>query len=182
MNIAEKLSIRAIDGNKLQSLFLPCHDCLYWESPDASSSPDQAFAVKQSWFEATSRVFSPCGMLLQVDGKVCGYTQFAPPDSFDNAQAYALSLFPTSPDAILLTCLFIQKEFRGQGLGVALLQAVLLNLQQRGYSALESYGRDDSANNCSGPTQFLVHQGFHPVRQGIWEGISFTLVRLNLTP
>ncbi|MCX5971371.1 MAG: GNAT family N-acetyltransferase, partial [Coprothermobacterota bacterium] len=112
----------------------------------------------------------------------CGYAQFAPPDSFANAQAYALSLFPTSPDAILLTCLFIQKEFRGRGLGFELLQAVLLNLQQRGYSALESYGRDDSANNCSGPTQFLVHQGFHPVRQGSWEGISFSLVRRDLAP
>lgn len=66
---------------------------------------------------------------------------------------------------------------RGKGPGKGLLDKVITDLRKRGFKAVETFARKDSANNPSGPIEFYLRGGFH-VEEEI--NSDFALVRLNL--
>jgi len=61
-----------------------------------------------------------------------------------------------------------------------LLQAVLADLKNRNFKAAETYARDDSPNNCSGPTNFYLKNGFTALKSKKWEKVPFSLMRKEL--
>ena len=184
-----EIEIKDIDESTLEELFPPCNSCLYWEAPDKfdnekgkSTVPeDEAIQIKQDWFKRTSGAFGNVGKLLYVDGKATGYAQYAPSHLLDNVGEYSRELFPPGSDAILLSCIYIRPEYQGKGLGTRFLQAVLEDLKGRGYQAVETYSTDGSTNNASGPTELYLENGFKVVKAKNWGGMTFSLVRLELS-
>ncbi len=184
-----RIEIRDIDARTVNDLFSPCSSCLYWETAEKFGkddrdkpkvSEDKAIEIKQDWFKRTSAMLGSCGKILYVDGKAVGYAQYAPPHLFEKVTEYSRELFPPSPDGILLSCLYIQAGYRGKGLGARLLQLVLEDLRERGYQTLETYSRDDSAVNSSGPTALYLENGFNLLKTKKWKNATFSLMRLRL--
>lgn len=184
-----QIEIRDINEETVKDLFPPCRGCLYWEAPEKLGeegkakpgvSEDEAIRIKEGWFRRASRRLSSCGKVLYVDGSPAGYAQYAPPHLFEKVGEYSRELFPPSPDAILLSCLYIQREQQGKGLGTRLLQAVIASLRESGNKALETYSRDDSSNSTAGPTSLYLENGFRPLKTKKWGEATFSLVRLEL--
>ena len=184
-----KVEIKATSNLTLNDLFSPCKICIYWEAPEYFGHDEQgrlklaeekAIAVKQDWFEKAMGIFGCCGMILYAEGEAVGYAQYAPPRLLSNVAEYSQTMSSPSPDAVLISCLYVQEEYQGRGLGKKLLLAILENLRQRGYHAVETYARDDSGNNCSGPTEFYLRNGFGVVETKKWEQATFSLMRLEI--
>jgi GNAT superfamily N-acetyltransferase len=171
--------IKPIDAGNIGFLFSPCRECTYWE--EVQDNTTGGTSIKQRRFATTLQSFGSCGFLLFLNGQAGGYVQYGYPSLFPNAAEYARWLFPPSPDTILLTCLFLLPGWQRRGFGVRLLQSVACDLQERGFISLETYARDDCANNCSGPTEFYLRHGFRRLQRGSWENFTFSLVRLELT-
>ncbi|HEV8055390.1 MAG TPA: GNAT family N-acetyltransferase, partial [Nocardioidaceae bacterium] len=76
--------------------------------------------------------------------------------------------FPTSPvsaDAVLLMSAHIVPEFRGQGLGRMLVQAVAKDVIKRGgIRAVEAFGSLTDEPGCVVPADYLTAVGFKTVR------------------
>jgi len=158
-----KIEIKDISDLTFTDLFSPCNGCIYWEAPEhfgqdehgrLKLAEEKAIEIKQDWFKKALRMFGCCGMILYVEGEAVGYAQYAPPQLLPNVAEYSQLMSSPSPDAVLISCLYIKKEYQKQGLGKRLLQAVLENLSERGFHAVETYARDDAIDNCSGPTEF----------------------------
>lgn len=184
-----KRQIKDINDQTIADIFSPCNGCIYWEDPDnfgkdeygkAKVEEDEAIEIKCSWFGKTRSMFGLCGKILYVKAEAVGYSQYAPPKLIPNVAKYSKKLFTPSPDAVLISCLYIRDEHQRAGLGTELLQAVLNDLRERGHHAVETYSRDDSLNNCSGPTEFYLKNGFSLLRTKKWENSIFSLVRFEL--
>jgi GNAT superfamily N-acetyltransferase len=183
------LELEDIDGSDLRDLpawasqpngrDAGCRYCLYWEQPTEFESPvlnlSQREAAKAQWFREVSAEFGCAGKLVRVDGAVVGYAQFAPAQYLPMANTYECG--PPSDDAVLLSCLFIVPDRRGQGFGRALLQALLKELRDRGIASVETFTRKSAGSNPSGPVEFWLKHGFQPIR----EDADFALVHMELS-
>ncbi|MBU7027608.1 MAG: GNAT family N-acetyltransferase [Theionarchaea archaeon] len=173
------IDIQNINDN-IKDLFSPCNTCVYWEAPEKCErvTENEAFTIKKKWFEKT-RAFGDCGKLLYVDGSPKAYCQYGPPHLLENVGAYT-DICPVSPDAVLISCLYVLKGYRNKNLGTTLLLAVVTDIRERGYCAVETYARDDSPNNCSGPTAFYLKNRFRILKSKKWGSAVFSLVRCDL--
>ncbi|MEN6382438.1 MAG: GNAT family N-acetyltransferase [Rectinema sp.] len=185
-----KVEISDINFTSFADLFSPCNRCIYWEAPEQfggneharrSLSGKEALGIKKAWFKKTQEIFGRCGLILYAEGETVGYAQYAPPALLPNVGGYAQSIAPPSQDAALISCLYIRAEYQRQGLGKMLLQRVTGDIQEKGYRAAETYARDDSPDNCSGPTAFYLSNGFTLLKTKKWEQATFSLLRLDLT-
>jgi GNAT superfamily N-acetyltransferase len=175
-----RICIEDLTADTLRDLFsLPggCElsTCLYWEHPDHVKDPaaDRG-AMKADWFRRVQAEFGCCGKLARAEGVPVAFAQFAPARCFPCAVTYDCG--PPGDDAVFISCLFVAEEWRGRGIGAALVRAVLEDLQGRGLPAVETYARKESDKNCSGPLEFWVAWGFVIHR----EDPGFALVRKEL--
>ena len=184
-----EIEIRDIDEETFEELMPECRRCLYWEAPDKFGRDEggepkvaegEAIAIKRGWFKKASEIMGSCGKIMYADGKAVGYAQFAPPHLFEKVAEYSRELFPPGPDGVLISCIYIQGEYQGKGLGTRLLQAVIEDLRERGCEVLETYSRDDSVNNASGPTVMYLENGFKVMQTKKWGGGTFSLMKLEL--
>jgi GNAT superfamily N-acetyltransferase len=174
------LQIVPIAENNLNDIPLPCRACLYWEWPtdfEAGLEPAVAAHRKREWFARARHSFGVSGLLAYRDGVPVAYAQYSPPTLLPNIAEYAAG--PVDNDAIFISCLYVAAEgARGRGIGTTLLQCLIADVRGRGYAGLETFGRIGSANNCSGPVELYLKNGF----QVISEDPEFPLLRLDLVP
>ena len=166
-----------------RDLFGPCNTCSYWESPEGSCETlaEEDAHRKSEWLDATARQFAPCAKLLCAEGNPVAFCQYAPPHFTPGVCKYTELAPRLDPDAVLITCLYVTEGHRGKGFGRALLREVIEDLRRRNCGAIETIGRNDSTNNCSGPTQLYLSEGFSVVATETYEdGASFSLLRLDL--
>ena len=179
-----KIRIADIDSHVLCDLFPGCSACVYWECPEKfkKRKPDEeAVGLKSEWFETVATHFNPCGKLLYVADKPAAYCQYAPPQYVPGIPEYPTLARHVDRDGVMITCLRVSEQYQRKGLGRRLLHEVITDLKGRGVRSLETFARDDSSNNCSGPTQFYLAQGFTVVvTESFPEQILFSLVRLDL--
>lgn len=172
------LQIVPIAENNLDDIPLSCRACLYWEWPAnfaAGLAPEVALQRKREWFARARQVFGVSGLLAYLDGVPVAYAQYAPPTLLPNVAEYTAG--PVDNDAIFISCLYVAAESaRSQGIGRALLQRIIADVRGRGYAGLETFGRIGSANNCSGPVELYLKNGFQVVSQDP----EFPLLRLDL--
>ncbi|MDP3878874.1 MAG: GNAT family N-acetyltransferase [Dehalococcoidales bacterium] len=185
-----EIEIRYIDEQTVKDLFPTCDSCLYWEAPEMYGKdktgrpqipPDEAIEIKQRWFRKMEEKFGNCGQILYVDGKAVGYVQYAPHRFLPNVAEFSRELFAPSPDGVLVSCIHIREGYQGQGLGGRLLQAAIGDLRSRGYQAVETYSRDDSASNSSGPTVLYLEHAFRQISRKRRGEAAFSLMRLELS-
>jgi len=176
------IEIRNIDGTIFVDLFHPCKECIYWECPSKCSkaSSKEKAKIKLEWFKKVSSVFGTCGKILYANRNPVAYCQFAPPQDIENIKEYEKHVSSASRDDVIITCLYIRGGYRGRGFGQNLLMNIIEETRKKGCKFLETYARDDSNNNPSGPTEFYLDKGFKIIESKKWENASFSLLRLNL--
>lgn len=130
--------------DNLEDLPRHCRRCVYWELAPHLKSEAEEFGEtefeKEAWVSRTLLEWGSCGRVIYSESLPVGFVLYAPPTAVPRAQAFPTS--PPSPDAILLTGFHVLPEFRGSGLGRALVQAVVQDLARRGVSAIEAFGKD----------------------------------------
>jgi len=135
--------------------------------------------MKAAWFLETLEEFGDCGKILYAENKPIGYVQYSTSNRFPNIKEYRVKKLGTAEENVaFISCLYISEEkFRGKGLGEKLLDEVITNLKKRGFKAVETLARRNSANNPSGPIGLYRRKGFQ-VKEEI--DSDFALVRLDL--
>jgi GNAT superfamily N-acetyltransferase len=165
MSSARRIVPLTLDN--LNELPHPCRSCLFWElgplaDPDPPG-PKEAALAKEAWLSATLLDWGSCGKIAYVAGVPAGYALFAPPGFVPRSMS-----FPTSPvtgDAVLLMNAHVLPEWRAEGIGRMLAQAVAAELVPRGVKAIEAFGATGpSSKGCLMPADYLRSVGFKTVR------------------
>ncbi len=152
----------------LARLDAPCTTCLFWQLDPVSRERiprDEAASVKEAWVSHVLREWGSCGRVAIVDDQPVGYVIYAPPAYLPGAAAFPTS--PVSPDAVLLSTVWVDPAHRGGGLGRMLVQGMARDLVQRnGIAAVEAFGSRGGlsglgpARGCVVPSDFLGSVGF----------------------
>lgn len=143
----------------LEALTAPCRTCLFWErDPVRRRQADDPAAVKAAWVAEVLREWGPCGQVALVDGVPVGYVAYAPEAFVPGAAGFPTA--PVSPDAVLLTAVYVAPEHAGGGLGKMLVQRMARDLVQREVRAVEAFGDTRGRTPCLTPVDFLGAVGF----------------------
>ncbi len=126
--------------DQLEELPAGCASCVFWEL-----APVRRQAVrghegeeKAAWLSGVLRDWGSCGRVVYVDDVLAGHIIYAPPVYFPGADSFATA--PVGNDAVLLSTVQVAPDFRGQGLGRVLVQAMAKDLLQRQVRAVEAFG------------------------------------------
>jgi GNAT superfamily N-acetyltransferase len=153
----------------LAELEAPCRSCVFWElDPVRRQRVTQPAAEKEAWLSAVLRDWGSCGRVMLVDDRPVGYALYAPPAYFPGAGAFPTA--PVSPDAVLLSAVYVDPAARGGGFGRMLVQGMAKDLLGRGgIHAVEAFGDTrgpglTGVRHCVTPVDFLTSVGFKTQR------------------
>ncbi len=144
----------------------PCRSCLFWSTDPVSRARlalGEETEVREAWLSYVLREWGSCGRVALIDGEVVGHAIYAPQVFFPGSAAIATA--PPSPDAVLLTTVYVDPSARGGGIGRLLVQGMARDLVQRDVAAVEAFG--DSSGRSTGcvlPAEFLGRVGFKTQR------------------
>jgi GNAT superfamily N-acetyltransferase len=148
----------------------PCRTCLFWElDPVRRARVEDPDAEKEAWLSEVLREWGSCGRVALVDGAPVGYLIYAPQAYVPGAAS--LPTAPVSPDAVVLTTVYVEPAHRGGGLGRMLIQGMARDLIERGgIRAVEAFGDARAGDGrqpsgrCLIPADFLSSVGFKTQR------------------
>lgn len=150
----------------LDTLPGPCRTCLFWElDPVRRSRVEEPAAEKDAWLSEVLREWGSCGRVVLVDDVPVGFAIYAPQAFLPGAAGFPTA--PVSPDAVLLTTVYVDPAHRGGGLGRLLVQGMARDLIERGgIRAVEAFGdtRGRRAAPCVVAADFLGSVGFKTQR------------------
>lgn len=157
--------VRKIDRLTLDNLGeLPghCSACTFWELDPVRRNQIQGHEAeeKAAWLSGILREWGSVGRVLYVDGRVAGHLIWAPSLYLPGGDGFATA--PISSDAVLLGSMYVDAEFRGQGLGRVLVQTMAKDLiRHGGIGAVETFGAHRPRSGvCVLPVDFLLAVGF----------------------
>lgn len=157
----------------LAALEGPSRTCLFWELDPvrrARVAPADAAGEKEAWLSEVLRDWGSCGRVAVVDDVPVGYVVYVPAALAPGAAS--LPTAPVSPDAVLMTMVYVAPPARGGGLGRMLVQAMARDLIERGgIRAVEAFGdtragarAQECPDRCVVPVGFLGGVGFKTQR------------------
>lgn len=109
-------------------------------------------------------VFGSYAKVLLEDDVAAAYAQFGPLSAYPRALR-TRELYPTLPDAPLpavISCIATTPAARDRGLAAVLVQAVIDDLAERGFAAVETYPEVGARENATpaATVKFWEHAGF----------------------
>jgi GNAT superfamily N-acetyltransferase len=148
----------------------PCRSCLFWQLDPVSRArvcdEQAAAAEKEAWVSQVLRDWGSCGRVVLVDDRPVGYAIYAPDSFVPGAAGFPTA--PVSPDAVLLTNVWVDPAYAGGGLGRMLVQGMARDLIKRGgIKAVEAFGDTRGPGrrgSCVVPSDFLGSVGFKTQR------------------
>lgn len=155
-----KLELSNLNPQDVKDIFTICPGCIYWELPNKFAkrpSTHQMRLLKKEWLTSHGKN-NILGKVAREEGRLKGFIQFGPTKLYP--QQFNYKSGPVSPDAMLITCLFIAKEYRRRGLARLLLSLAEEVAQQYNYAAIEAFARKGSTDNPSGPIELFLAYGF----------------------
>jgi GNAT superfamily N-acetyltransferase len=153
--------------DRMAALDAPCRRCLFWELDPvrrARVRRDEVEQAKETWLSEVLREWGSCGRVAVVDDRPVGHLIYVPAAYAPGAQSFPTA--PVSPDAVLLTTVWIDPSYAGGGLGRMLVQAMAGDLIRRGgIGAVEAFGdvgpmSGVHGSRCAPPAEFLARVGF----------------------
>ncbi len=181
-----KVTIKDLTELTLNHIPGMCSHCLYWSDPEEfertrseiSERKQELTTKKTRWIVQTLKEFGSCGSVLYCNNVPVGYAEYGPSDRFSRIKEYRSQPIGSSEERVIfLSCLYIvDGNLRRRGLGGKLLDNACANVQQRGFRAIETFARTDSAENPSGPVELYLKKGFRVKNDNDPE---FPIVRLE---
>lgn len=157
--------------DQLEELPGCCARCVFWQLAPVHREAVRGHEAeeKSAWLSGVLRDWGSCGRVVYVDEVLAGHAIYAPAVYFPGADGFATA--PVSNDAVLLSTLHVAPDFRGQGLGRVLVQAMAKDLLQRQVRAVEAFGDTRGhggdglgGRHCVVPADFLLAVGFRTQR------------------
>jgi GNAT superfamily N-acetyltransferase len=140
--------------------------CLRWQLDAvalARVEPGQEAAELEAWLSGVLRDWGSCGRAVVVDDVPVGVAIYAPAAYLPGLAE--LPTAPPSPDAVVLSQVYVAEHLRGQGLGRMLVQGMASDLVPRGTAAVEAFGQTGAGRRpCVLPVEFLGAVGFKTQR------------------
>jgi GNAT superfamily N-acetyltransferase len=147
----------------------PCRSCLFWQLDPVSRGrvcPGEAATEREAWVSQLLREWGSCGRVVLVDDQPVGYVIYAPDAFVPGAGAFPTA--PISPDAVLMTNVWVHPSHTGGGLGRMLVQGMARDLIKRGgFRAVEAFGDTRGPGrrgSCVVAADFLGSVGFKTQR------------------
>ena len=148
----------------------PCRACLFWQLDPVHRArvgdEEAAAGEKEAWVSQVLRDWGSCGRVILVDDRPVGYAIYAPDSFLPGAGGFPTA--PVSPDAVLLTNVWVDPAYAGGGLGRMLVQGMARDLIKRGgIKAVEAFGDTRGPGrrgSCVVPADFLGSVGFKTQR------------------
>ena len=153
--------------DRMAELVAPCRSCLFWELDPVRRSrvaPEETSRVKEAWLSEVLREWGSCGRVAIVAERPVGFLIYVPAAFAPGAECFPTA--PVSPDAVLLTTVWLDPQYAGGGLGRMLVQAMASDLIRRGgIKAVEAFGDVGPlscvhGSRCAAPAEFLARVGF----------------------
>jgi len=158
------LTFSDLSPRDLSDVFDLC-GCIYWELPEQFEKRPGKDRMRELLAEWLSKhgAGHPLGKVARQGKEVRGFVRFGPPELYPQSLRYSSG--PVSQDALLVTCLFVAKPYRGSGIARRLLSLTEEAATNRyAYSAVEAFARKGSANNPSGPVELYLKCGYEVLR------------------
>ncbi len=166
-SVSRKIVRLTLDN--LASLPGPCRQCLFWELDPVRRTrvpQDESAAEKEAWVSRVLREWGSCGRVAMVDDEPVGHAIYAPASYLPGAGGFPTA--PVSPDAVLLSSVYVAPQARGGGLGRMLIQGMARDLiQRKSVTAVEAFGDSRGTAGCVMPADFLGSVGFKTQRAHI---------------
>ena len=144
----------------------PCRSCLFWSTDPVSRArlaDGEESEARDAWLSWVLREWGSAGRVALIDGEVVGHAIYAPAAFFPGAAAIPTS--PPSPDAVLLSTVYVDPSARRGGVGRLLVQGMARDLVQREITAVEAFGDTRGRTiGCVMPAEFLGRVGFKTQR------------------
>lgn len=125
----------------------------------------------EEWFGEVIGSWGPAGFVMRRGEEVLGFAVYGPQRCLPRAGRYPVR--PLGEDAALLA--YLKGDVRTRR---HLLVRVVRDLRLRGFGGVEAIASDTGLSQHV-PTQFLVENGWKPVRRGRCLGCSYTLMRAD---
>lgn len=144
-----------------------CRACLFWELDPVRRSrvaARDAVEEKEGWVSQVLREWGSCGRIAVVDDEVVGYVIYAPASFTPGIDSFPTA--PVSPDAVVMTTLYVDPAHRRGGIGRLLIQAMARDLIERGgIRAVEVFADTRGVTgHCLVPAEFCLRVGFRTQR------------------
>jgi len=154
--------IENVNENNFQNIPNPCRYCLYWQTNGEFSEQmlkPEMEKEKREWFNKVAKEFGNCIKIAYFNDVPIGFIQYAPAKFFPCIKEYTAG--PPSEDAVFIACLYItNRKERGKGLGMRMLENLIVELKEKGFKAIETFARKSSENNPSGPLKLYLKHNF----------------------
>jgi len=159
--------IAGLTGATLPSTPTVCHECIWWQSRNGRSID------KRRWIRGTEEEWGAWGTVYyDDDGRLLGSMQYGPSDLFPRAAE--LPAGPASPDAVLVTCVYLVDSSKPWVMQSLFLTAIG-DAREKGARALEAFAYDYGDGGTAFkrfqvhktifPSDFLADFGFVTVRR-----------------
>jgi GNAT superfamily N-acetyltransferase len=117
--------------------------CMVWRATAAEAKRTDG-ASRRSALRSRVEKGLPIGLLAYVHGEPMGWCSIAPRGTY--RALGGPQDFADDPNAVWsLVCLFVRREFRGQGVTRQLLTAAIAHARQRGARVIEAYPVDPNS-------------------------------------
>ena len=145
--------VAGLTGATLQTAPSVCHDCVWWQSRRGRS------VDKEHWTQKAEEDWGAWGTLYNDDdGRLLGSMQYGPAPLFPRAAE--LPAGPPSPDAVLVTCVYLVDRSTPWVMQ-SLFLAAIGEARDKGARALEAFAYR-YAEGESIQERFLVHRTVFP--------------------
>lgn len=149
--------------DNLDAIAPACRSCLFWEcDPVRRNRLQDPAAEKAAWVSEVLLEWGSCGRVAVVEDRMVGHLVYAPAGMVPGAAGFATA--PVSPDAVLLTTVWVDPAERGGGVGRMLVRAMARDLVERDIRAVEAFGSLGRGAPCTVPADFLSGVGFRTQR------------------
>jgi len=137
-----------------------CKSCDFWEGGVSVRGDDAKLKEAEKLKRIRQRIVR--AMLLYLNGQPAGFCQFGPLSAFARAEEWRCRLKTPLPEhPFYITCVSIQKPFRGKGLATLLVKHVLNELKTCGVKAVEAFVQKPYCERwSSGPVELYLKCGF----------------------
>jgi GNAT superfamily N-acetyltransferase len=147
--MSEDVKVRAVTPSRwrdLEALFGPSGAysgcwCMWFRETSAEFDRRGNAGNKRALASMVRRNGQP-GLLAYVGGEPAGWVSVAPREEYGRIERSALLKRVDDAPVWSVVCFFIDKRFRGRGLGKRLLDAAVDHARRKGAQAVEAYPRD----------------------------------------
>jgi len=141
--------------------------CMYWKLRGKAYDEARGYETRQMHKSIVDSGVTT-GLLAYLHGEVVGWIAVEPRSAYEKL-AHSRSLKPVDNQPVWsVSCFFVAKKFRGQGITVELLKAALEHVQHQGGKILEGYPVDTQKTMpapfiYTGTASAFVQAGFKEV-------------------